>query len=49
MKLVAGLTNDIKREIEKCSFDSAAEIVEETGINVSQFNFPLQLSANSSS
>ena len=39
VKMVASLTRDIK-----CSFDSAAEIVEEVRINIPRFISPLELS-----
>ena len=41
--MAAGLTCDIKRQVVKLSFDSAAEIAEEMSINVSQFISLLQL------
>ena len=47
IKIVDGLTCDIKCETVKRLFHSAAEITEEVRINVSQFISPLQLSGNS--
>ena len=47
MKMVAGLTHDIKLEVVKHIFDAAAEIAEQVRINVSQFISPLQSSGNS--
>ena len=47
MKLAADLTRDIMCEVVMLSFDSAAEIAEEIGINVSQFISLLQLHVNS--
>ena len=37
MKMVAGLTRDIKREIVERLVDSVAELAEELRINLSQF------------
>ena len=45
--MAAGLTRDIKRQVVKLSFDSAAEIAEEMSTNVSQFISQLQLHVNS--
>ena len=47
MKMAASLTHDIKRQVMKLSFDSAAEITEEMSTNVSQFISLLQLHVNS--
>ena len=47
IKMAAGLTRDIKRQVVKLSFDSAAEIAEEMNTAVSQFTSPLQLHVNS--
>ena len=45
--MAAGLTRDIKLQVVKLSFDSAAEIAEEMSTNVSQFISLLQLRVNS--
>ena len=47
MKMAASLTRDIKRQVVKLSFDSAAEIAEEMSTNVSQFISLLHLHVNS--
>ena len=45
--MAAGLTRDIKRQVVKLSFDSAAEIAEEMSTNVSQFISLLHQRVNS--
>ena len=47
IKMAVGLIRDIKRQVVKLSFDSAAEIAEEMSTNVSQFICQLQLHVNS--
>ena len=41
MKMAAGLTRDIKRQVVKLSFDSATEIAEEMSTNVTCSNSSL--------
>ena len=45
--MAAGVTRNIKRQVVKLSFDSAAEIADEMSTNVSQFISLLQLHVNS--
>ena len=47
MEMAASLTRDIKHQVVRLSFDSAAEISEEISTNVSQFISLLQLHVNS--
>ena len=46
MEMAASLTRDIKRQVVKLSYDSAAEIAEEMSTNVSQFISMLQMHVN---
>ncbi len=45
--MAAGVTRNIKGQVVKLSFDSAAEIADEMSTNVSQFISLLQLHVNS--